>query len=465
MAWLRRWWWLGIPVVPIVLALLTGISIRLMGEADLAAVRREIAASGQPVDYATWRATIPPADAERGEALRKMLRQFGELDILSKERALEQAMLPPWEPKTTTATAAAKRLATAATRAAAHAQRIASASADLDAVVARSRSLLVELKPLLTAGPAVPLTATWLLPEDPSMAQAWFLRPDTTTNLLENRNAITALAYSASAAVDPSEDLDSMRALIRCALAGPGLIDHMVGIALLDISDRTHMRLMRLDRLAPGAGERWMADLPDVMELTRGGLVSERISGTIWGAGSFAMDLLAPKPDPSWLDPWHRCRAWMDQPRLQADWEMGMHRLSTTTAILPHGRITAGWSDGPPHTGVLNLQESMVTAFIADAEARIYRAAALILLHADREPDATVEARIRPLLDGEPGRVQLGWERLPDRRVRVGVDPRMGQPVALDRFQRLTSRGLGTPPNPTANPGRISSGTLEFDLP
>jgi hypothetical protein len=466
MTLIRRWWWLGIPVAPIVLALLTGITIRLMGEADLAAVRREIAAAGQPADYAAWRVTIPPADAERGEALRRVLREFQGIDIVSKERDLERARLPFWEPKTTTATAAAKRLAMAATRAAAHAQRVATMSAELAAVYARSQALLDDLKPLLTAGPPVPITATWRLPQDPDQGKAWFNADDVHANLLETRSALAALAHSASTAGDPATDFQAMRVLVRCARLGPGAIDQMLASSLLRISDQYHFQALRQGRLPVLSRDEWLADCPDLPEPARSSLVTDRISGMLWRARTMTAPLSTLATGSDGADAWDRVWGWLTEPRFQATWEWTMHRLSTTTAILSPAQIATGWPgsgriDDVPTT----MQTTQIVALTADAEARIFRTAAIVLLHADRETDAAISARIAPLLTGAPGRIRLGWERLGMRRVRVGMDHRVPQPVPASWFVVVPGRGLGTPAHRTADPDQIAHNVLEFDLP
>jgi hypothetical protein len=102
---------------------------------------------------------------------------------------------------------------------------------------------------------------------------------------------------------------------------------------------------------------------------------------------------------------------------------------------------------------------------VHDAHARTYRAAALVWQHANREPDADLDRRVRPWLDVSPGQVRLAWERLGARRFRVGVDPRAPQPVPMDQILGPPDRRLGAHPSPQAQADQIAHHVLEFNLP
>jgi hypothetical protein len=108
------------------------------------------------------------------------------------------------------------------------------------------------------------------------------------------------------------------------------------------------------------------------------------------------------------------------------------------------------------------------TALEADARGRTTRAAAILILGARGEPDASATRAapaIAPLLDTGPHRFRLGWEPLGGRRVRVAIDLSLAQPPAFWRPRYRADRCLGGPPDATGISLRSEHEGIELVLP
>ncbi|MFM2090010.1 MAG: hypothetical protein RLZZ127_499 [Planctomycetota bacterium] len=435
-ALLRRWW-ITAPLALIVLVLGILAVVHSIGASDLAAAKAALRTTGDIEDYTGWRNQPLPGDPAASDALVAALHAFPEADI-SKPYGTA------FDPTASATSAAAARLA-------------------LPGILARQATAAAAIRTAM-AVPGAVINARHRLATDPLAAAKQVLNdPNLVTNLLATRAYAQHLAARARLDGDPAA-LTDLRALVRSMAASDFLIDGMILIAIQDISDRTHLALVREQRLPPAELDAWLLDGVDPVPVLDRSLTAERCA---FGGLMFEIAIADPEAfralSDVYVGPFSRLYWWAvgegDAAHLTRTLHASQVALRTGTgapAVLP----ATGWDRWTRTISSIalpNIQESLNSALLAEAKGRMVRAAALLVR------DGGSPAAIAPLLDRGPTRVRLGYEPLGGKRIRIAVDTSKPQPGLVALGGLRADRCLGAPRQ--ADPGVMDRESIEFDLP